>query len=125
MRARSSHPTRWDYPPAGPAQSIRGTGPSGFRPCAVSTAGAMGLMQIMPDTAGDLGLTDPFDPSANVNAGAKYLKQMLERYHGNTALALAAYNAGPGRTDRADGAIPEIPETIGYVASILSNIPLF
>jgi soluble lytic murein transglycosylase-like protein len=97
---------------------------SAFRPCAVSTAGAMGLMQIMPETADELGLADPFDPAANVDAGARYLKQMLDRYHGNTALALAAYNAGPGRTDKANG-IPEIPETIGYVSRILSNIPLF
>lgn len=97
---------------------------SAFRPCAVSTAGAMGLMQIMPETADDLGLTDPFDPEANVDAGARYLKQMLDRYHGNTSLALAAYNAGPGRTDKANG-IPQIPETIGYVSRILSNIPLF
>lgn len=98
---------------------------SGLRPCAISTAGAMGLMQIMPETADDLGLEDPFDPAANIDAGAKYLKQMLDRYHGNTALALAAYNAGPGRTDKANGTIPGIPETIGYVASILSNIPLY
>jgi hypothetical protein len=97
---------------------------SALRPCAVSTAGAMGLMQIMPETADDLGLTDPFDPAANVDAGARYLKQMLDRYQGNTALALAAYNAGPGRTDKANG-IPHIPETIGYVSTILSNIPLF
>lgn len=98
---------------------------SGLRPCAVSTAGAMGLMQIMPDTADDLGLADPYDPAANVDAGARYLKQMLERYHGNTALALAAYNAGPGRTDQANGSVPNIAETVGYVSSILSNIPLF
>jgi hypothetical protein len=98
---------------------------SGFRPCALSTAGAMGLMQIMPETAADLGLTDPFDPAMNVDAGARYLKQMLDRYHGNTALALAAYNAGPGRTDKANGAIPAIAETIGYVSQILGNIPLF
>jgi soluble lytic murein transglycosylase-like protein len=97
---------------------------SGFRPCAVSTAGAMGLMQIMPETADDLGLAEPFDPAANVDAGARYLKQMLDRYHGNTALALAAYNAGPGRTDKANG-IPPITETIGYVSNILNNIPLY
>jgi soluble lytic murein transglycosylase-like protein len=97
---------------------------SAFRPCAVSTAGAMGLMQIMPETADDLGLADPFDPAANVDAGARYLKQMLDRYHGDTALALAAYNAGPGRTDKANG-IPQISETIGYVSRILGNVPLF
>lgn len=97
---------------------------SAFRPCSVSTAGAMGLMQIMPETADDLGLADPFDPAANVDAGARYLKQMLDRYHGNTALALAAYNAGPGRTDKANG-IPQISETIGYVSRILGNVPLF
>lgn len=97
---------------------------SAFRPCAVSTAGAMGLMQIMPETADELRLADPFDPAANVDAGARYLKQMLDRYHGNTAVALAAYNAGPGRTDKANG-VPQIPETIGYVSRILSNIPLF
>jgi hypothetical protein len=98
---------------------------SGLRPCAVSTAGAMGLMQIMPDTADDLGLADPYDPAANVDAGARYLKQMLGRYHGNTALALAAYNAGPGRTDQANGTVPNVAETIGYVSRILSNIPLY
>jgi hypothetical protein len=97
---------------------------SGFRPCAVSTAGAAGLMQIMPETADDLGLQDPFDPAANVDAGARYLKQMLDRYHGNTALALAAYNAGPGRTDKSNG-IPQIAETVGYVSRILGAIPLF
>jgi soluble lytic murein transglycosylase-like protein len=98
---------------------------SGLRPCAVSTAGAMGLMQIMPDTADALGLADPYDPASNVDAGARYLKQMLDRYHGNTALALAAYNTGPGRTDQANGSIPNIAETVGYVSRILSNIPLF
>jgi len=97
---------------------------SGLRPCAISTAGAMGLMQIMPETADDLGLADPFEPAANVDAGAHYLKQMLERYNGNRALALAAYNAGPGRTDRSKG-IPPIPETIGYISNILSSMPLF
>ena len=81
---------------------------SGFRPCAVSTAGAMGLMQIMPDTASDLGLSDPFNPAANVDAGAKYLKQMLTRYNGDETLALSAYNAGPARVDKAGG-VPRSP----------------
>ena len=97
---------------------------SAFRPCAVSTAGAMGLMQIMPDTASDLGLSDPFNPAANVDAGAKYLKQMLTRYNGDETLALSAYNAGPARVDKAGG-VPPISETMDYVSRILSSLPSF
>lgn len=97
---------------------------SGFRPCALSTAGAMGLMQIMPDTASDLGLSDPFNPAENVDAGARYLKQMLTRYNGDQTLALSAYNAGPARVDKAGG-IPPISETMNYVSRILSTLPSF
>jgi len=94
---------------------------SAFRPCAVSTAGAMGLMQIMPSTAETLGLEDAFSPGENVEAGARYLKQLLDRYHGDRRLALSAYNAGPNRVDSAGG-IPDIPETIDYVYRILSDL---
>jgi soluble lytic murein transglycosylase-like protein len=95
---------------------------SAFRPCAVSTAGAMGLMQIMPATAETLGLQDAFSPGENVEAGARYLKQLLDRYHGDRRLALGAYNAGPNRVDNAGG-IPDIPETMDYVSRILGEVP--
>jgi soluble lytic murein transglycosylase-like protein len=94
---------------------------SAFRPCAVSTAGAMGLMQIMPSTAETLGLDDAFSPGENVDAGARYLKLLLDRYHGDRRLALGAYNAGPNRVDNAGG-IPDIPETVDYVSRILGEL---
>ncbi len=95
---------------------------SGFRPCAVSPKGAMGLMQLMGSTANEFGVTNAFDPRENVTAGAKFLKQLINLYNGDLALALSAYNAGPGRVDAAGG-IPEIPETIQYVNRILSAAP--
>jgi soluble lytic murein transglycosylase-like protein len=73
---------------------------SGFNPKAVSPAGARGLMQLMPRTGAALGVTDPFDVEQNIMAGAKYLSQMLRRFNGEEAVALAAYNAGPGRVSR-------------------------
>jgi soluble lytic murein transglycosylase-like protein len=94
---------------------------SGGKTCAVSAKGARGLMQLMPATQADLGVTDPFDAELNVNAGVKYLKQMLDRYDGNAALALAAYNAGPQRVIPG-GKIPDIPETQAYVVSILADL---
>jgi len=94
---------------------------SAFRPCAVSAKGAQGLMQLMPETSGELSVKDPFDPKENIAAGAKYLKQLLDKYKGDTKLALAAYNAGPGMVDTANG-IPDIPETRDYVAAILKKI---
>jgi hypothetical protein len=90
---------------------------SGFDPRAVSPAGAQGLMQLMPGTARDLGVTDPFDPEQNVMAGTRYLKQMLGRYGGDLDKALAAYNWGPGNLDRSrDGRLPN--ETRRYIARI-------
>jgi len=94
---------------------------SGFRPCAVSAKGARGLMQLMPETAGDLSVKDPFDPKENIAAGAKYLKQLLDKYKGDTKLTLAAYNAGPAAVDAANG-VPDIPETRDYVDAILKKI---
>ncbi len=95
---------------------------SAFRPCAVSPKGAMGLMQLMPATASDAGVANPFDPAANVEAGAKLLKELLTRYNGNLPLALGAYNAGPAKVD-SEGAVPQIPETQEYVKRILSLLP--
>ncbi|MEO8097533.1 MAG: lytic transglycosylase domain-containing protein [Acidobacteriota bacterium] len=94
---------------------------SAFRPCAVSNKGAEGLMQLMPATQALLGVNDPFDPSENLMAGARLLKDLLGRYKGNLSLALSAYNAGTVRVDR-DAAIPEITETQNYVASILERL---
>ncbi len=94
---------------------------SSYLPCAVSSAGAQGLMQLMPDTAAGLGVEDAFDPRQNVDGGAKYLKQMLDRYGGNLLLGLAAYNAGPGRADNA-GAFPLPSETANYVSDILRKL---
>jgi soluble lytic murein transglycosylase-like protein len=94
---------------------------SGYRPCAVSKKGAQGLMQIMPDTAGELKVTDAFDPKENIAAGTKYLKQLLDKYKGDNKLALAAYNAGQGAVDAANG-VPDIQETREYVDAILKKL---
>jgi soluble lytic murein transglycosylase-like protein len=90
---------------------------SAYRPDAVSSAGAQGLAQLMPGTARDLGVADPFDPAQNVAGGGAYVAQMLARYD-DVRLALAAYNAGPGRVDRAGG-VPQIAETQAYVDSVI------
>ncbi|MGO9131666.1 MAG: lytic transglycosylase domain-containing protein [Bryobacteraceae bacterium] len=94
---------------------------SSYLPCAVSSHGAQGLMQLMPATAAELGVENPFDPRTNVQGGAKFLKQLLLKYDGDLPLALAAYNAGPSRVDSAGG-VPPIPETLDYVSGILDRL---
>ncbi len=94
---------------------------SGYRPCAVSEKGAKGLMQLMPATAEQLRVEDPFDPKANIGAGAAFLRQLLEKYKGDLAQALAAYNAGPETVEKANG-VPDIAETKSYVAAILEKV---
>jgi soluble lytic murein transglycosylase-like protein len=91
---------------------------SSYDPTARSRAGAMGLSQLMPETARDMGVTNPFDPAQNVHGGAKYLSGLINKYHGDIKLALAAYNAGPGAVDRAGG-VPHYPETQAYVQRVL------
>ena len=91
---------------------------SGLRQEAVSARGAIGVMQLMPGTARDLGV-DPRDLAGNIEGGAAYLAAMMRRYGGDTALALAAYNAGPGAVARFKGT-PPFPETQSYVNSVLS-----
>jgi hypothetical protein len=90
---------------------------SRFNPMAVSRVGAQGLMQLMPKTARHMGIEDPFDPRQNILGGTKYLSRLLERFKGNTARALAAYNAGPTAVSRHRG-LPPYRETQGYVRKI-------
>ena len=92
---------------------------SGYRQDAISPKGAIGLMQLMPGTAAEL-QADPHDPEQNTSAGAMYLRQLLVRYDGDVAKALAAYNAGPGAVDRYNG-VPPYRETRSYVNRVISN----
>ena len=94
---------------------------SGYRVNAVSRVGAIGVMQLMPGTARMLGVRNPRDPHANIDGGARYLRRLLDRFGGDVSLALAAYNAGPGRVERARG-IPRIAETQNYVTKILARL---
>jgi soluble lytic murein transglycosylase-like protein len=93
---------------------------SGFKSRAVSKKGAQGLMQLMPKTASQLGVANPFDPNSNVEGGTKYLRELLEKYNFDVVKALAAYNAGPKRVDQYRG-VPPYYETQAYVARIIKD----
>jgi len=93
---------------------------SGFNSAAVSPKGAQGLMQLMPRTAATLGVGNPFDPASNVEAGTRYLRQLLDQYSGDAVKALAAYNAGSRRVEQYGG-IPPYRETRSYVSRIIDD----
>lgn len=86
---------------------------------AISPKGAVGVMQLMPATSRQYGVKNAFDPVENINAGARYLRAMLDQFEGDQALALSAYNAGPNRVRTSGNKIPPIPETQAYVPGVM------
>jgi soluble lytic murein transglycosylase-like protein len=95
---------------------------SNFKEDAVSKKGAVGMMQLMPQTSDLLGVEDPFDAEQNIFGGTQYLRNLIDYYGGNLNKALAAYNAGPNKVDNK---IPNIPETLGFIESVLDNYDKF
>jgi len=93
---------------------------SAFKPEAISSKGAQGLMQLMPRTAASLGIGDPLNPANNVEGGTTYLRQLLDQYNGDAVKALAAYNAGPGRVNQFGG-IPPYRETRAYITRVIND----
>lgn len=94
---------------------------SGYNPSAVSVKGAAGLMQLMPDTAREMGVTNVWDPGSNIQGGAKYLKQLMVMFGNDVSLAVAAYNAGPAAVSKRGNVIPPFAETQRYVPSVLRD----
>ncbi len=90
---------------------------SNFNPRALSTKGAMGLMQLIPETSRDMGVGDPWNPEENIRGGSRYLRLMLDNFKGDLELALAAYNAGPGAV-RNHGGVPPFAETKSYIEKV-------
>ena len=94
---------------------------SAYNPCAVSVKGAQGLMQLMPSVQAQFGVTNPYNPGQNIDAGTRLLKQLLNQFGGDLARALSAYNAGAARVEQWGG-VPPFPETMNYVSGILEEL---
>jgi soluble lytic murein transglycosylase-like protein len=93
---------------------------SGWNPMAISPKGAVGIMQLMPKTASDMGVSNRYNPEENIEGGIKYLRHLLDKFRGNLTMALAAYNAGPARVEKVKG-VPSIPETVNYVRKVMNT----